>query len=133
MDRNEDTKPVQEDFMAMYMIQFCIDTELEVTRTHADCGRKTVFTLPQISRELERRMVRNLAFALSRQIEALLTTLNRDCAPRQVKGDTVSMSIDDATFLHDLLSAYANNVRRGVNQLKRIVAPPRAFSSPIEV
>ncbi len=97
---NEDTKPVQDDFMAMYMIQFCIDTELEVTRTHADCGRKTAFTISQISKELERRMVRNLAFAMSRKIEALIATINGDCASRQVNGDTVSMSIDDAEFLH---------------------------------
>jgi hypothetical protein len=66
MDNTEDTQSVQEDVMAMYVIQFRIDTELEVTRTHADCGRKPTFTIFQISRELERRMVRNLAFAMSR-------------------------------------------------------------------
>jgi len=131
-NNNEDTTPVRDDVLALYMLQFCTSTELEVMRTYAAHGSKTLYTTKEISEELENRMVKSLVSKVSKQIGELICALNQDC--RRLEGaltnDTVS--VEDAAFRYKLLSAHAEKARRGLNKLKRIVAHVRHFDLQVE-
>lgn len=115
---------------AVYGIDYSSNTELEVMLHHAANGRKIPFTMPQITAELKRRTARSLASTVSTQIDELVAEINGEYRRLEERGtnDTVIMSIDYAKYRHNLLSTHVDRVRRGVNRLKRIMAPVRSWS-----
>ena len=131
-NESEDMEPVRDEILALYLGQFCTSTELEVMRVHAARGGKTLYTIAEISEELEDRMVKGLVSKISKQVEELIRALNQDC--RRLEGTLTNdaESVDDATFRHELFSAHAEKARRDLNKLKRIVAHVHHFAQPAE-
>jgi hypothetical protein len=131
-NESKDTKPERDQALALYMLQFRTSTELEVMRTHADRGGRTPYTIAEISEELENRMVKGLVSKISKQIAELIRALNHDCRRPEGTLTNDTVSVDDATFRHDLYSAHAEKARCDLNKLKRIVAHVRPIGLPAE-
>jgi hypothetical protein len=112
----------QEVTEAMFGIEYCGDTELEVLLHHVAAGGRSPYTFSQIVQELSRRRVRDLVVTMRKCIDALVIAINRSnlMLSDKVEQNTVGMSIDDATYVHKLLSAHARNARLNTEQLRRL-------------
>lgn len=121
---------------AIYGIEYCGDTELEVLLHHVASGGRSPYTFSQIVQELRNRKVRDLAVATSKCIAMLITAIDRSYAVLAQKPEqgVASMSIDHAAFAHALISAHALNARRWAEELKgHTVVRKRYASLPRDV